>query len=55
MRSLLSGLDVLQSRARALPAQSFMEQALDRYLLIRDSHLQRRRSQIYDGDPPDTP
>jgi len=54
-RALMSGLDVLQSRARALPAQPFLEQALDRYLLIRDSHLQRRRSQIYDGDPPDTP
>lgn len=55
VRALMSGLDVLQSRARALPAQPFLEQALDRYLLIRDSHLQRRRSQIYDGDPPDTP
>lgn len=54
-RAVMSGLDVLQSRARALPAQPFLEQALDRYLLIRDSHLQRRRSQIYDGDPPDTP
>lgn len=54
-RAVMSGLDVLQSRARALPAQPFLEQALDRYLLIRDSYLQRRRSQIYDGDPPDTP
>lgn len=51
----MSGLDVLQSRARALPAQPFLEQAIDRYLLIRDSYLQRRRSQIYDGDPPETP
>jgi len=54
-RMTLLGLDVLQSRARALPAQPFLEQALDRYLLIRDSYLQRRRSQIYDGDPPETP
>jgi phospholipid-binding lipoprotein MlaA len=46
---------VLQARARALPAQPFLEQAIDRYLLIRDSYLQRRRSQIYDGDPPETP
>jgi phospholipid-binding lipoprotein MlaA len=55
VRLSMTGLDVLQARVRALPAQAMMDQALDRYLLIRDVHLQRRRSQIYDGDPPESP
>jgi len=28
------------------------EAALDKYSFIRDSYLQRRRNQVYDGDPP---
>jgi phospholipid-binding lipoprotein MlaA len=44
---------LVQSRARLLPAQRVLDDALDPYLLVRDSYLQRRRSQIYDGDPPD--
>lgn len=55
LRLSMTGLDVLQARVRALPAQAMMDQALDRYLLIRDAHLQRRRYQIYDGDPPESP
>jgi phospholipid-binding lipoprotein MlaA len=27
--------------------------ALDKYTLLRDAYLSRRRSLIYDGDPPD--
>ena len=27
--------------------------ALDKYILLRDAFLSRRRSQVYDGDPPD--
>ena len=54
VRLSMTGLDVLQARVRALPAQAMMDQALDRYLLIRDAHLQRRRSQIYDGNPPES-
>jgi phospholipid-binding lipoprotein MlaA len=29
------------------------EIALDKYLLLRDAYLARRKSQIYDGDPPE--
>jgi phospholipid-binding lipoprotein MlaA len=29
------------------------EIALDKYLLLRDAYLSRRKSLIYDGDPPD--
>ena len=49
----LGGLDLIQLRVRALPAQGLFEDALDPYLLIRDGYLQRRRSLIYDGEPPD--
>jgi len=52
-RNSMLGLGVVQSRARLLPAQRVLDDALDPYLLVRDSYLQRRRSQIYDGDPPD--
>jgi phospholipid-binding lipoprotein MlaA len=40
-------------RAELLDASSVLEQAaLDRYAFVRDAWLQRRRSLIYDGDPP---
>ena len=40
-------------RANALDAVRIMEEAaLDKYRFVRDAHLQRRRSLIYDGDPP---
>ena len=29
--------------------------ALDRYAFIRDGYLQRRRNQVYDGNPPPSP
>jgi ABC-type transporter lipoprotein component MlaA len=35
-----------------LPAQQFLDEAFDPYLLIRNGYLQRRSSLIYDGDPP---
>jgi phospholipid-binding lipoprotein MlaA len=27
--------------------------SLDKYTFVRDAHLQRRRNQVYDGNPPD--
>jgi len=40
-------------RANALDAVRLMDEAaLDKYRFVRDAHLQRRRSLIYDGDPP---
>jgi phospholipid-binding lipoprotein MlaA len=50
--TLYSGRAV-DARADALDAVRAMEEAaLDKYRFVRDSHLQRRRSLIYDGDPP---
>lgn len=50
--SILYGLD---ARASVLPYESMMEDAPDRYLMIRDAYLQRRRCQIVDcsGELPD--
>lgn len=40
-------------RASLLPADKVIEEAaLDKYAYIRDAYLQRRRNQIYDGQPP---
>ncbi len=49
----LWGLDKVRTRANLLKAEGLIERAaLDRYTFIRDAWLQRRRSQIYDGNPP---
>lgn len=47
------GLRVVNERAELLPADRLVrEAALDRYSFIRDGFLQRRRSLVYDGNPP---
>ena len=49
----LWGLDTVQTRASLLNATQLVDQvALDKYSFVRDSHLSRRRSLVYDGDPP---
>jgi phospholipid-binding lipoprotein MlaA len=53
LRNSIAALEFVQTRAKLLPAQQALEGALDRYLLMRDSYLQRRRSQFFDGLPPD--
>jgi phospholipid-binding lipoprotein MlaA len=53
------GIDILQvvsTRARLLSATRQIDAiALDKYLLIRDGYLVRRRNQVYDGNPPEEP
>jgi phospholipid-binding lipoprotein MlaA len=53
LRNSLGGLEFFEIRARLLPADRLLEDALDRYLLIREGYLQRRLNLIHDGDPPD--
>jgi len=49
----LWGLDKVRTRASLLQAEGVLDEAaLDRYTFIRDAWLQRRRSQVYDGNPP---
>lgn len=52
-RNVAVGLRLLDNRASILPAEKLFEQAaVDRYDFLRDAYLQRRRSLIYDGNPP---
>jgi phospholipid-binding lipoprotein MlaA len=49
----LWGLDKVRTRANLLKAETVLEEAaLDKYTFIRDAWLQRRRSQVFDGNPP---
>lgn len=49
----VAGLRGLDQRADLLSASKVMEEAaLDKYEFHRDAYLQKRRSDIYDGDPP---
>lgn len=44
---------VLDTRVRLFPAERLLEgAALDKYSFTRDAWVQRRRNQIYDGNPP---
>ena len=47
------GLDKVRERANLFQAEGVLQEAaLDKYSFIRDAWLQRRRSQVYDGNPP---
>ena len=49
----LVGVRAVQYRADLLDASRLLEEAaLDRYVFQRDAYFQRRRSLIYDGQPP---
>jgi phospholipid-binding lipoprotein MlaA len=47
------GLDKVRSRANLFKAESVLDDAaLDKYSFVRDAWWQRRRNQVYDGNPP---
>ncbi len=53
VRNSMAGLRVVSERSELLEAGKIVEQAaLDEYSFRRDFYLQRRRSLIYDGNPP---
>jgi phospholipid-binding lipoprotein MlaA len=53
VRNSTRALRFVDVRASLLPADKVVEEAaLDKYAYIRDAYLQRRRSQIYDGQAP---
>ncbi|MCC6611479.1 MAG: VacJ family lipoprotein [Burkholderiales bacterium] len=55
-RNSLTALGFVSLRATLLDAESVVEEAaLDKYSFVRDAYLQRRRSLIYDGEPPPEP
>jgi len=53
-RNLAAGLQVLNKRVALLTASQVLDSiALDKYVLLRDAYLARRRSLVYDGNPPE--
>lgn len=52
----VSALNVVNTRANLLDSTALLDDiVLDKYIFVRDGFLQRRRSQVYDGNPPDAP
>jgi phospholipid-binding lipoprotein MlaA len=55
-RVAVTTLELVNTRAALLNASSVLNQvALDRYSFVRDSYLARRRSLVFDGNPPPDP
>jgi phospholipid-binding lipoprotein MlaA len=51
---IVFGTRVVNVRSNLLEAERLLEQAaVDRYAFLREAYLQRRRNQIYDGNPPE--
>lgn len=52
-RNTLAVLRLVDTRASLLPAEKVIDDAaLDKYTYMRDAYLQRRKSLVYDGNPP---
>jgi len=45
-------LYLVQLRAQAIDAESFLQSAYDPYAFLRDAYRQQRLSMLYDGNPP---
>jgi phospholipid-binding lipoprotein MlaA len=55
-RNELYGVRLVDTRTNLLDVSQLMEEAaLDRYVYVRSAYLQRRRSLVYDGNPPPEP
>ena len=53
-RNVATALQLINTRVQLLGASNLLDEiALDKYVLLRDAYLARRRSLIYDGEPPD--
>jgi phospholipid-binding lipoprotein MlaA len=53
VRYFAASTRAISKRADLLDASRILEEAaLDKYVFMRDAYLQRRRSQVYDGNPP---
>jgi len=53
-RDALTIVSAVDTRATYLKAGDVVDgAALDKYSFTRDAFLQRRRNQVYDGNPPD--
>jgi phospholipid-binding lipoprotein MlaA len=54
VRDKVYGLRTIDLRMRLLTAETLLEDSKDPYLTLRESYLQNRRFQVYDGNPPST-
>lgn len=52
VRDKLLVLDAIDARTRLLKAERLLEDSADPYITIRESYLQNREYEVYDGDPP---
>lgn len=53
VRDKLRILRIIDVRARLLPLESTLEESKDPYITLRESYLQNREYEIYDGEPPE--
>lgn len=53
VRDKLMVLRLISIRSRILAAEKFIDDSQDRYITIRESYLQNREYEIYDGNPPE--
>ena len=53
VRDKLYVLRLIDLRYRLLAADKFLEDSRDQYVTTRESYLQNREYEIYDGDPPE--
>jgi phospholipid-binding lipoprotein MlaA len=52
----ITALQLVDTRANLLGATKVIDEiALDKYTFVRDAYLARRRSLVYDGNPPEQP
>ena len=52
----VDAVGAIDARAGLLGASQMLDElALDRYTFMRDAYISRRRSLVYDGNPPDEP
>ena len=54
VRDKVYALRVIDLRMRLLTAETLLEDSKDPYLTLRESYLQNRRFQVYDGSPTST-
>ena len=52
VRDRINVLRIIDIRAQLFTAERFLEDSKDPYITLRESFLQNRRFEIYDGDPP---
>jgi phospholipid-binding lipoprotein MlaA len=52
VRDPLYVLRIINLRARLLPLEEMLQDSNDPYVTLRESYLQNRKFEVYDGDPP---